>query len=43
MDCSCERLPQGLRRPTHITHETIAQGAQFVAAFATRYVPFLRK
>ena len=43
MDCSCERLPHGLRRPAHITHETIALGVQRVAALAPRYLPFLRQ
>ncbi len=42
MHCSCEHLPHGLRRPAHITHETIAHGVQRVAALAPRYLPFLR-
>ena len=42
MDCSCERLPHRLRRPAHITHETIAQNVQRVTTFASRYAPFLR-
>ncbi len=42
MDCSCERLPHCLRRPAHITHETIAQGVQRMTRLATRYAPFLQ-
>ena len=42
MACACEHLPHGLQRPAHITHETIAQGVQRVAALAPRYLSFLR-